>query len=241
MIKASDILPPGWRGVFAPAGRVGIGVDLATTTKAKSNPSSLAVCQEVGLDVFARVLIRYKVDATKLHVHEALIRQIMEGLHTGGTTDLRVVRVCVDATNERYGAAELARRLRGLVPVALIVASEGIEYRGQKMKFKEYQTNLYLNTIDDGRLALPDEQWVEDDARQVKVERGLFYADVDEQGNHADTFDATKQALHALRMHGDGEPAQASAAGVGTFGQLRQDAGQWKMKLPEDSRTALPI
>jgi hypothetical protein len=241
MIKAADILPPGWRGVFAPAGRVGIGMDLGTTTKAKSNPTSIAVCQEVGLDVFARLIIRYKVDATKLDVHEFLLRQIVEGLHSGSSVDLRVVRVCVDATSERYGAAELARRLRGLVPVAQIVASEGTEYRGQKMKFKEYQTNLYLHQIDDGRLALPDEQWVEDDARQVKTERGLFYADVDEEGNHADAFDATKQALHALRMYGGSGAAEASGAGVGTFAQPRREAGAWKMQLPEDSRAALAI
>jgi hypothetical protein len=238
VMKAADILPPGWRGVFAPAGRVGIGMDLGTTNKAKSNPTAIAVCQEVGLDVFTRLLIRYKVDATKLDVHELLLRLIVEGLHA---VDLRVVRVCVDATSERYGAAELARRLRGLVPVALIVASEGTEYRGQKMKFKEYQTNLYLHQIDDGRLALPDEQWVEDDARQVKTERGLFYADVDEEGNHADTFDATKQALHALRMHGGGGAAEVTGAGAGGFAQGGRAAGAWKMRLPEDTRTALPI
>lgn len=242
MIQVADMLPPGWRGVFAPAGRVGIGIDLATTTKAKSNPSSLAVVQEVGLNYFARLLIRYKVDATRLDVHERLMRMIVAGLHSGDASrDLRVVRACVDATNERYGAAELKKRLAGLLPVELIIASEGIEYRGTKMTFKSYQTSLYLNTIDDGRLLLPDEQWVEDDARQVKSEKGLFYADVDESGNHADTFDATKQALHALRTGGRGGPAEASAAGVGTFGQPRPDAGRWLRQLPEDGRVAMPI
>ncbi len=79
--------------MFVPVGRVSIDVDLATTTKAYSNPSSLAVCHEVGLDVFARLLIRYKAYIT----------------------------------NEHYDAAELARRLLGLVPVALLVASAATE------------------------------------------------------------------------------------------------------------------
>jgi hypothetical protein len=197
-MRTADILPAGWRGVFSPQGRVGIGMDLATTNKARSNPSALAVCQEVGLDVFARLLVR-------------------------------------------YGAAELARRLRGTVPVALIVASASIEYRGQKMKCKEYQTNLYLHQIDDGRLALPDEQWVEDDARQVKTERGFFYAEVDEEGNHADAFDATKQALHALQMHGAGAPAELTPAGAAGFARPRSDAGVWRQHLPEDVGGALPI
>jgi hypothetical protein len=237
MIRAQDILPAGWRGVFTPQGRVGIGLDLATTNKARSNPSALAVCQEAGLDVFARLIVRYKVDATKLDVHEILLRGIVDGLAGGA----RVARVCIDATSERYGAAELARRLRGVVPVELIVASESFEYRGQKMKFKEYQTNLYLHQIDDGRLALPDEQWVEDDARQVKTERGLFYAEVDEEGNHADAFDATKQALHALRMHGGGGAAEVSGAGAESFGRTRPDAGRWRQQLPDDAGGPLPI
>jgi hypothetical protein len=239
MIRAAHILPAGWRGLFTPEGRVGIGLDLGTTNKARSNPTALAVCQESGLDVFARLIIRYKVDATKLDVHEQLLRAIVDALHSGPATHPRVVRICVDATSERYGAAELSRRLRGLVPVALIVASESIEYRGQKMKFKEYQTNLYLHQIDDGRLALPDEQWVEDDARQVKTERGFFYADIDEDGNHADAFDATKQALHALRMHGAGAPAEISAAGLGTF--RHPVTGPWRQPLPGDTAGALPI
>jgi hypothetical protein len=237
-MRVADILPAGWRGVFSPQGRVGIGMDLATTNKARSNPTAIAVCQEAGLDIFARLIVRYKVDATKLEVHERLLRTIVDGLHGNG---LRVTRVCIDATSERYGAAELARRLRGIVPVALIVASESIEYRGQKMKCKEYQTNLYLHQIDDGRLALPDEQWVEDDARQVKTERGFFYAEVDEEGNHADAFDATKQALHALQMHGAGAPAALAAAGAAGFTPTRGDAGAWRQRLPEDAGGALPI
>jgi hypothetical protein len=246
MIRAADILPAGWRGVFTADGRVGIGMDLGTTNKARSNPTAIAVCQESGLDVFARLIVRYKVDATKLDVHERLLRGIVGGLHTPGSGgnggSPRVVRVCVDATSERYGAAELARRLRGIVPVLLVVASESIEYRGQKMKIKEYQTNLYLHQIDDGRLALPDEQWVEDDARQVKTERGFFYADIDEEGNHADAFDATKQALHALGRPGaGGGQAEVTGAGVGTFAGSNPAAGQWHKHLPEDHAASLPI
>jgi hypothetical protein len=231
----SNILPPGWRGLFTPTGRIGIGMDLGTTNKARSNPTAIAVCQESGLDVFARLILRYKVDATRLDFHERLLREIVEGLHAA--TPARVTRICIDATSERYGAAELSRRLRGVVPVALIIAGETIEYRGQKMRFKEYQTNLYLHQIDDGYLALPDEQWVEDDARQVKTERGLFYADIDEEGNHADAFDATKQALHALQTHT--ASAEAAPAGAATFTRAAPVAG-WRKSLPEDAGS-LPV
>ena len=60
MIRVADILPPGWLDVFAPdAPRIGLGLDPATTTKAKSNPSSISAIQQVGLVYFARLILRF--------------------------------------------------------------------------------------------------------------------------------------------------------------------------------------
>jgi hypothetical protein len=72
-----------------------------------------------------------------------------------------------------------------------------------------------VNTAEDGRLLLPAESWLEKDLRSVKRAGGSFECEVDEDGNHGDTFDAIKLALHALTSGGG--PAEAQAAPVGSY------------------------
>ncbi len=207
-LKIHQVLPSGWRGMFAPIGRVGIGVDLGTTTKKKSNPTAIAIIQQVALTYYARLVIRFKTKNPD--VTRGMIEILLDLPH-----GLRVGRICVDATNERFFATDLKRDLLGKAIVELVINSESLEYRGQSMNYKSYLGNLFVNTIDDGYLALPPEPWLERDVRLVVSEKGSFDADVDEEGNHADTFDAIKLAIHALNLRGG--PAQAREAAVGSF------------------------
>jgi len=215
-IPINEVFPTGWRGYFAPAGRVGVGVDVATTTKGKSNPSSIAIVQEVGLDFIARLIIRFKTNNPE--VTYRLVEQCLDLPH-----GLRIRRICIDATSERFFSADLKAKLSGRAVVEPVVSSESIEYLGQKMSVKSYLGNLFVNTIDDGHLWLPSESWMEKDIRSVKSERGSFEADVDEDGNHADCFDSIKLALHALITNGG--PAEASAVSVG--GLSRRPIENW--------------
>ena len=214
---ASDVLPSNWREVFSPNHpRIGIGVDPATTTKKKSNPTSIAVIQQVGLSFFVRVLLRFKTSDPR--VTTWLLRELLNLPH-----GLKCRRVAILATNERFFAAGLKREFTGICPVELVIESEATIYLGQSMSTKAYLGNQLVNTLDDGYLALPDYPWVQKDLRQVVREGGTFAAEVDEGGNHADGFCSIGAGLHTL-LSGSG-PAQASAAQVGTFGG-RQQAGR---------------
>ena len=210
----SDVIPLGWRDVFTSNNpRIGIGLDPATTTKKKSNPSSIAVVQQVGLSFFVRVLLRFKTSDPR--VTTSILRELLDLPH-----GLKCRRTSILATNERFFAAGLKHEFAGICPVELVIESEGTVYLGQSMSMKAYLGNQLVNTIDDGYLALPDYPWVQKDLRQVIKEGGTFASDVDESGNHADAFCAISAALHSL-LSGSG-PVQASATQVGTFGSNQQ-------------------
>jgi hypothetical protein len=99
--------------------------------------------------------------------------------------------------------------------VILISSGESTVYLGEKMSNKVYLGNLFINALDEGRIAVADEEWVGKDWRLVKRTAGSFETDVDEGGNHGDTFDSSKLSLHGL--DGVGGPAEAFAAQVGNF------------------------
>lgn len=208
-ITVAEAWPAGWRGHLA-GGKLGVGGDIATTTKAKSNPSAIAVVEQLGLDFVVRALVRFKTDDPD--VYAAMLNEAITV-----PEPMRARRICLDATSEKFFAVGQQKRLVGRVPVELVVASEKTAYLGEEMIFKVYLGNLLVNTLEDGRLWLPNEIWVRNDIRQVKREKGSFDAEVAEDGGHADCFDAIKLALHAL-ISGGG-PATASAAQVGSFGQ----------------------
>jgi len=50
--------------------------------------------------------------------------------------------------------------------VELVIKSESINYLGESMNYKAYLGNLFVNTIDDGHLLLPQANWLRDDIRQ---------------------------------------------------------------------------
>lgn len=208
-INISEVWPPGAWDLFG-AGPIGGGMDVATTTKEKSNPSAIAFTERVGLDFIVRVAIRFKTDNPA--ISKAILVYALDRLKE---RERRVRKFCVDATNERFFAASLRDELAGRLWVEPVVSSETMEYLGEKMTVKSYLGNLFVNTINDGHLLLPQADWLRDDIRQVKEDRGTFVADPDEDGNHADTFDGIKQSLHAL-ISGSG-PATAAAAQVGSF------------------------
>ena len=214
MVAANNVLPADWRSVFLPNHpRIGIGCDPATTTKKKSNPSSIAVIQQVGLTFFVRVLLRFKTSDPR--VTTAILRELLDLPH-----GLRCRRIAILATNERFFATGVKHEFAGLCPVELVIESEAHIYLGEPMSMKSYLGNQLVNTMEDGYLALPDYPWIQRDIRQVVREGGTFAADVDESGNHADGFCAIGAGLHTL-LSGSG-PAEASAAQVGSYGAANQ-------------------
>lgn len=224
MKKANEILPPGWVNVFSHEHpRVAIGIDPATTTKRTSNPTSITVIQPVGLTYFSRLVLRLKTGDPD--VVELLLATIVDGLRAVGVS---VRKVVVLATNERFWAIGMRKRLANRVPVELLIESEKIRYLGNDMLVKAYLGNLFVNTIDDGYLPLPPEEWLKVDLRLVIKDRGTFDAELGADGGHGDCFASGGAALHGLISSGG--PAEAEAGRVSTFSG--PDAGRRKMLNP---------
>jgi hypothetical protein len=211
-----SLFPPEWESLIDPNGpRLALGYDVATTTKKKSNPSAITLAQEVGLHIFARLILRFKADDPTLAW--AIIEHILRSLPHG----LRVRTLCIDASNERYHAVQTRSHFAGRLPVELIVSGETLDFRGERMNYKTFLGNQAIATAADGYLALPSLDWIEKDWRLVKLEKGVFFAETDDAGNHGDTWDSTKQAIHALR--GAGGPVAAAAVPTGSLDAGRAD------------------
>lgn len=222
MIAWRDFLPGDWRDLLARTGAVGIGVDPATTAKKTSNPTGIALVQRCGLDFAARLVLRFKTADPA--VTEAILRELCSLPH-----GLRVRKICIDATSERFFVANLKRAMAGLTTVEAVIQSEATEFRGQKMTLKAFLGNQFVNEVEDGHVLLPNEKWLERDCRQVKRENGSFAADVDADGNHADAFDALKLGVHAAMRSGGAATAEARAVGGDLAGQARHR--WWKNPL----------
>ena len=218
-ISVRSAINRAWAGLLDPdAIRIGMGFDVATTLKKKgkggnqSNPSAICVLQQVGLMFLSRLFVRFRTNDPKIAA--AIIEAILADIAAARPL-LRVRKLCVDATNERFFAANLKSEFAGRLIVEPVVGSEGMEYRGLKMTMKAYLGNQLVDHVEDGYFAMPELAWLQSDFRLVKRVAESFDAEIDEHGNHGDCFDAAKLALHAL-VHGGG-PAEARAAAVGSY------------------------
>jgi hypothetical protein len=211
-ITVADAISNDWLTNLVAGSQIALGHDVATTTKEKSNPSSLAVVEKVARDFYVRLLIRWKTADPGVSI--AVITRVLDQLKSAGR---QARRLSIDASNEKFHAANLKKEFSGRVSVALIVSGETTQWAGEEMSYKIFLGNLYINTIDDGHLALPDEDWVAKDARLVKRDRGTFVTELDASGNHGDAFDAVKLGLYGLVSKGG--RAEATGAPVGEFGR----------------------
>jgi len=221
-MNPADYIPSSWIDLISPDHPViGMGMDVATTTQKKSNPSALALTQFVAPNYIVRLLVSWKSRDDR--VAEAIIRHIVERIPHG----LRPKKLCIDATSERYFATGLKRKLVDVVTVKLVNSSVSTVYLGMEMSTKSYLGNLLVNTIEDGRLWVPNEPWVKSDFRSVTRDRGTFSAEVDQEGRHGDCFDAAKLSLDAIVSKGGG--LAAHGAQVGTY------------QMPEPRSARLPL
>ena len=208
IVTIGEILPRDLPYLLVPGSKLSLGYDVATTTKAKSNPSSISLIEQVGLNYFIRMILRWK--SSDPSVSKALLLALLMLL-----APRRPVALVVDSSNEKYYAADIQREFSHLVNVILVASGESTIYLGEKMSYKLYLGNLLVNAMQDGRIILPDVEWVSKDFRLVRRAGGSFETDVDESGNHGDTFDSSKLGLHGLTAGGG--PAEAFATEVGNF------------------------
>jgi hypothetical protein len=188
-------------------GRVGIGMDVATTEGGVSNPSSISVTEESGADKIVRLIVTWKTKDP--YLAKERIRKIIDTVAArkeGG----RARRFCIDATNERYFAAEVRQEFAPEIPVELVVSSETTERPGEKpMTMKQYLGGLLVAELDDNHLWLPPERYIREDFRLVMRNKGSFSCEPDNQGRHGDAFDSTKLSIYSFEVGG---PVDATAA-----------------------------
>lgn len=186
-----------WLAEHLTDGKTALGFDVASTTKAKSNPSSLAITEQHGAEFIVRAVLNWKTwdPAVAEERLERAIR-LVAARPAGGPA----FGLAVDATGERLWAQGLRRKLGALCPVDLVIASETIELPGEpeKITMKQYQGGLVVGELDDNHLWLPPERYIKEDFRLVKKEKGQFVCEPDVDGKHGDTFDAVKQTIWKL-------------------------------------------
>lgn len=202
-----EAIPRSWTD-YLTDGTIGVGNDLATTTKKKSNPSSITVTQLVGRVYFTRLIVTWKT--ADPDVSEEMLNVVLSDL-----TDAmhRPRRTCLDASNEVFFATQLKRRFISVCPVDLIKGGSKIDYRGESMDSKSLLGNNYVNHFDDGIITLPVSDYVKADHRLVMRDRGSFTTSLGRAGEHGDTFDSGKLSVWAIDS-GTGR-IQADAAAVG--------------------------
>ena len=220
-LAAEDDFPEGWEDLFGD-GVITIGADPATTENDRSNPFAITVLEYDGAVYWAKLIVRFKTR------DDQRAKQMLKVACSIGNRR-RLRKLVVDASSEKFWCAQVKRELSAYCPVELVVAGEKIAWQGEEMNYKQYQGNLLVNNLDDGRVALPEERWIRDDFRLVMKSKGSFDNRVDAAGNHGDTFDSTKHALHGqISPYGK---VEVKAVSRGAFGV---DDGRVKNRLRPD-------
>jgi hypothetical protein len=174
---------------------IGLGFDVATTTKGKSNPSVLSILEEHGSEWLVRARFIWKTKDPE--TANQRIHSILNILERRG---IRPRAMAQDATNERYYAEQNRTHFRARVPVILVVASQAVDKPSleKPTNWKEYLGHQLVAKLDDNNLTLPPDDYTRTDYRLVMKDRGRFVCEPNDQGMHGDCFDADKLAGHAL-------------------------------------------
>jgi hypothetical protein len=220
MILAPHVVPSDWTRHLQ-GGLLGIGYDVATTINKTSNPSSITVTEDYGGKFWERLIVRFKSEDPEAP------RQILDSILSAA--DPRKLRsLCIDSSNEKYHARNVRTKMRKFCPVYLIASGEKIKWDGTDYLYKTLLGQLYVSAFEDGRIALPDGEWVVKDHRLVKNHAGSYATETDDSGNHGDTFDSGKLSLwsHLRGARGTAEGVRAMAVG-GTSKQSRQRKGSF--------------
>lgn len=209
-----------WLRAHLGSGTVGLGLDLATTEGEMSNPTSLTVLERSGIECIGVLTLVWKTRDPEIAM--ARIRRVV--------TDVRTIRpgnpprrLCIDATNERYFSTSVQTALASLGPVELVISSETVEQPGSEpITKKALLGNQYVGELDDNHLTLPPERYLLDDHRLVRRDRGSFTTALGPNGEHGDTFDSHKLALHALT---------STAGGIDSMAGIRAPVPQYRPSL----------
>jgi hypothetical protein len=203
-----DAICPSWTDLLT-EGPLAIGYDIATTEKAKSNPSGLTVMQRDARLCISRLVLSWKT-ADPAVAHQ-VIACVLDDLESARHKPRRLV---IDASSEKYFAVATRTAFRNRCPVELISGSQKLKFRNEELDSKSLLGNMYVSAMEDGLILLPAGDWIELDLRLVKREAGRFVTELGPSGEHGDLFDAGKLAYWGLQSGGNSaEGVRAIAVG----------------------------
>jgi hypothetical protein len=200
-------------------GPIGIGHDLATTEKKKSNPSSITVTERTGGRYYERLVVVYKTSLEEVAI--AMLETVLNDIRESGR---KPRRMSVDASSEVYYAQRIRKRFVKYCSIELVKSGASIIRGTETFNYKTLLGNLYATAFEDGFIACPGDKWYRDDQRRVLRSKGSFETELGENGEHGEVFDSGKLAYWSLE-HGTGR-VEAEAVGVGQgVGQGPQRTG----------------
>lgn len=203
-------IPLEWTSYLG-TGKLGIGHDIATTTKGTSNWSSLAVIEHLAPLYIIRLMMRWRTAASSDNIE--ILDAVVSDIEASGR---RPRRLCVDSSNEKYHADRIKGYFAGRVPVELVAGGEAIDWRGARYNYKTLLGDLYSNAFEDNLIAMPGGIWILDDHRLVGKDGGRYVTEVGKDGGHGDTFDGGKLALWAITAKGAISPGSVQAVPTGS-------------------------
>jgi hypothetical protein len=156
--KAMNLLRTLLRG--RTPGPVGIGFDVAATTGETSNPSSVTVTEQRGVERVQRLVVLWKEKKPQI------VRERLKAIITAvrETTLQSPRRLCIDASNERLFAEETRDELSNYLPVELVISGSTVDpspagYR-EKINYKTWLGDMYCAAVNDGRYAMPSAEYL---------------------------------------------------------------------------------
>ena len=184
------------------SGPVGIGWDVASTTGEKSNPSSVTFTENCGGERLQRVVVVFKQRRGK--IARQWVRDLIAVVRarpSGGPAR----RLTIDGSNDRLFAQEVQDEFLGIVPVEIVLNGANVDplppgYR-DTINYKTYLGDLYCAAVNDGRTALPPDDYIKADHRLTTKDGGRYACTPDSEGRHGDTFDSGKLAEYALSSY----------------------------------------
>lgn len=203
-MNAANAIPAAWLR-FLTSGPVAAGLDIATTAKKTSNPSSLVVSQREGNMIHERLVVAWKT--TDDRVIKAILLCVLTQL---ASTRRKLRALSIDSSSEKFNARQIKRDFTKFCPVRLIDSGGKVNWKGEDTTFKVLLGNLYSGLYEDALITIPEGQWIIDDRRLVRHESGSFTTDLGPNGEHGDTFDGGKLAYWGLCKAGRAEIAAAT-------------------------------
>lgn len=186
-----EVIPSDWTVRLA-GGPITLGLDIGTTEKQTSNPSSITVTEKWNGLYVERLVTAWKTKDEAITT--AILEIVINDLIASGR---RWKAGSVDASNETLFAQRLRKLFMSKVRLMLIKGGNKLKHGLQEYDAKTLMGGLYCNAYADGIIAIPADQWIKDDRRLVKKTGARFECDLGKNGEHGDTFDSGKHAYWA--------------------------------------------